>query len=62
MEYADQMAYPQPGVEAYAQMAAPDPSVYAQAAAMAALADTRESVRQNQSGDTAQPMWMPMKP
>ena len=29
---------------------------------MAALADTRESVRQNQSGDTAQPMWMPMKP
>lgn len=35
MEYADQMAYPQPGVEAYAQMAAPDPSVYAQAAAMA---------------------------
>ena len=34
MEYADQMAYAQPGVEAYAQMA-PDPSVYAQAAAMA---------------------------
>ena len=34
MEYADQMAYAQPGVEAYAQMA-PDPSVYTQAAAMA---------------------------